>query len=266
MRTSANGISMNYLLDGPVGTPVVTFSHALAASSAMWSAQAAVFAARYRVLRYDVRGHGESETTRGPYTLEQLAEDVHALLGALDIERTHFVGLSLGGMIGQHLALSHPEVLSSLVLCDTGARMPPEARFLWDERIEEAAEHGMEPSAASAPGRWFTSPFLGQHPEVVHRVQAMIAATDPRGFINCARAIQGMDLLDRLSEIRVPTLIIVGEADPGSPVAAAQAMRDHIPGAKLVVLRSASHLSNLEQPEAFDRALSDFLTEIERNS
>lgn len=121
----------------------------------------------------------------------------------------------------------------------------------------------MEPSVTSAPLRWFTAPFIATHPEVIERVQAMVAATDPQGFVNCARAIQGMDLLDRLAEIRVPTLVIVGDQDPGSPVAAAKAIRKRIPGAKLVVLEPASHLSNLEQPEAFNRALRDFLAEAE---
>ena len=263
MRVTANGVSMSYLLDGPVDAPVITFSHALAASSAMWSAQAAASAARYRVLRYDIRGHGESETTPGPYTLEQLADDVYALLGALGIMRTHFVGLSMGGMIAQHLALAHPEALSSLVLCDTAPIMPPEGRLMWDERIKEAEEHGMEPSVSATPLRWFTTPFLESHPEVVERVKAMVAATDPRGFVNCARAIQEMDLLDRLAEIHMPTLVIVGDQDPGSPVFAAEAVRKRIPGAKLVVLSPASHLSNLEQPQAFNQALSDFLAEVE---
>jgi 3-oxoadipate enol-lactonase len=264
MRVTVNGVGTSYLLDGPADAPVITFSHALAASSAMWSAQAAASSARYRVLRYDIRGHGESETTPGPYTLEQLADDVYALLGTLGIERTHFVGLSMGGMIAQHLALAHPEALSSLVLCDTAPRMPPEGRLMWDERINETEEGGMEPSVTSAPLRWFTAPFLERHPEVVERVQAMIATTDARGFINCARAIQEMDLLDRLPEIRVPTLVIVGDQDPGSPVFVAEAIRKRIPGAKLVVLEPASHLSNLEQPEAFNQALSDFLSEVER--
>jgi 3-oxoadipate enol-lactonase len=142
--------------------------------------------------------------------------------------------------------------------------VPPEGRLIWDERIKETEERGMEPSVTSAPLRWFTAPFLESHPEVVERVKAMIAATDPRGFVNCARAIQEMDLLDRLPEIRVPTLVIVGDQDPGSPVFAAEAIRKRIPGAKLVVLEPASHLSNLEQPEAFNQALSDFLSEIER--
>ena len=267
MRITANGVGMSYLLDGVVGgrpaaAPVVTLSHALAASSTMWSAQTAALASSYGVLRYDTRGHGETETPPGPYTLEQLADDAYALFRGLGVERTHFVGLSMGGMIGQHLALRHPEVLSSLVLCDTAPRMPRGARALWDERIREAQECGREPNVASAPGRWFTPAFLETHPEVIERIQAMIGGTDSQGFMNCARAIQEMDLLDRLPEISVPTLIIVGEHDPGSPVEAAEAMRDRIPGAQLVVLKSASHLSNVEQPEAFNRALLDFLGQI----
>lgn len=262
MKITANGIAINYALEGPAGAPVVTLSHSLATTLAMWNAQMKDLTARYRVLRYDTRGHGGTDAPAGPYTLDQLAEDARALLRALGIARTHWVGLSMGGMIGQALALKAPELLASLALCDTSSRVPPEARPTWDERIRVAETQGMEPHVEPTLGRWFTPAFREKRPEVVERVRAMIRGTNPAGYVGCCRAIAALDLTDRLGAIKVPTLIIVGEDDPGTPVAASEAIRDRIPGSELVVLKSASHLSNIEQAEAFTRALTAFLARV----
>jgi 3-oxoadipate enol-lactonase len=259
MRLTANGIHMHYTLNGPASAPVVTLSHSLATNLAMWEPQASALAARYRVLRYDTRGHGGTDAPGGPYSLDQLAEDAVALLRALGIERTHFVGLSMGGMIGQVLALTHPEMLRSLVLCDTSSRVPPEAKPVWDERIRMAESHGMEPHVEPTLGRWFTPPFASNSPANVESVRAMIRETKPQGYVGCCHAIKALDLTDRLSAIAVPTLIVVGEDDPGTPVAASRAIHERIRGSELAILKSASHLSNIEQPEAFTRALLDFL-------
>jgi 3-oxoadipate enol-lactonase len=261
MRVSANGISVNFECEDGT-SPVVTFSHALGATLAIWDAQIAGLR-DYRTLRYDLRGHGGTKATPSPYTMRQLAEDVYRLLQALDVDRTHYVGISLGGMIGQHLALAHPEVLRSLTLCDTSARVLPEGRALWDERIALARAQGMDAHAEGTVGRWFTPSFIGDHPEVVDPIREIIRRTDVEGFVGCARALQGMDVLDHLQEIRVPTLIIVGEQDPGSPVAAARTIHKRIPGSEMVVLKSASHLSNVEQPEAFNDALLSFLRRVD---
>ena len=181
----ANGIGVEYEVAGPPGVSVVTFSHALATHLGMWEPQAAATAARYRVLRYDTRGHGGSDAPAGPYTLAQLAEDARALLDGVGVKRTHFVGISMGGMIGQWLALTYPERLQSLVLCDTSARMAPEAGEIWDERTAAAARDGMAPHVEPTIGRWFTPAFVKEHPEVVDPLRAMIRSTDPRGFAGC---------------------------------------------------------------------------------
>lgn len=259
MRITANGISMHYMLNGPASAPVVTLSHSLATNLAMWEPQASALAARYRVLRYDTRGHGETDAPKDAYTLDMLAEDARALLGALGIDRTHFIGLSMGGMIGQVLALKHPEMLRSLVLCDTTSQIPPHAKPMWDERIRATENRGMEPHVAPTLGRWFTPSYFEGHADVIERVRAMIRRTKPEGYIGCCHAIQTLDLTDRLAAIAVRTLIVVGEDDTGTPLAASRAIHERIKGSTLVVLKSASHLSNIEQPEAFTKALLDFL-------
>ena len=259
MRITANGISMHYTLNGPASAPVVTLSHSLATHLGMWEPQVAALAARYRVLRYDTRGHGRTDAPGGPYSLDQLAEDAVALLRALGIERTHFVGLSMGGMIGQVVALKHSEMLRSLVLCDTSSRVPLEARPMWEERIRTTEQQGMEPHVEPTIGRWFTAPFAATHPEIVEPVRTMIHQTEPQGYVGCCHAIKALDLTDGLSAISVPTLIVVGEDDPGTPVAASRTIHERITGSDLVVLKFASHLSNVEQPEAFTKALLDFL-------
>jgi 3-oxoadipate enol-lactonase len=259
MRVTANGIDVNYTLEGPDGAPVVTFSHSLAADLTMWDPQAAAFQSRYRVLRYDTRGHGGTDAPNEAYTFDQLADDARALLEALGIERTHFVGLSMGGMIGQTLALRHPGVVNGLVLCDTSSAMPPDAPAMWGERIAAAREGGMAALADGTLERWFTPKFLADHPDVIAPVRAQILATPVDGFSGCGNAIMHLNLTDQLPAITAPTLVMVGEEDPGTPVAVHEVIRDQIPGAKLVVLPSAMHLSNIEQAEKFNGALGEFL-------
>jgi 3-oxoadipate enol-lactonase len=228
----------------------------------MWEPQLAALTPRFRVLRYDIRGHGATDAPAGPYTLEELTEDTRALLQALGITRTHFIGLSMGGMIGQLLALQHPALLQSLTLCDTMSRVPPEAKSTWDERIAAAQSHGMEPLVEPTIARWFTGPFREQHPEVTNQVRAMIRATPVAGYVGCCHAIAALNLTERLKTISVPTLIIVGEDDPGTPVAASRTMHEQIQDSELVILPSAAHLSNLEQPQAFNAALESFLARV----
>ncbi len=262
MRVVANGIVTQYVMEGPAGAPVVTLSHSLAASLDMWEPQIAALTSRYRVLRYDTRGHGGSEVPPGPYTLDMLADDVLGLLAAQGVERTHFVGLSMGGMIGQAVALKRPDVLASLVLADTSCHMPPASGPLWDARIAMAESRGMVALAEGTIERWFTKPFIEGAPEVVDRVRMLIRTTPPHGFASCCQAIRTLDYADRLHEIRIPTLIIVGAEDQGTPVAASEQMQAAIAGSKLVVLPSASHLSNIEQADRFNQSLLDFLKSL----
>jgi len=264
MKITANGIGMHYTLEGAEGAPVITLSHSLSTDLTMWKPQMKVLLRSYRVLRYDTRGHGGTDAPEGPYTLEKLAEDVRALLRALGIPKTHFMGISMGGMIGQVLALQAPELLRSLILCDTTSEIPEDAGPVWDDRIRTAETQGMEAHVSATIERWFTPGFQRDRPEVIAEVSAMISATKPKGYIGCAHAIRHLNVTDRLSRIRVPTLIIVGEDDPGTPVSASRTIHEKIDGSELVILKSASHLSNIEQAEAFNRSVSSFLDRIER--
>ena len=262
MKISVNDISMNYTFDGPADAPVVTMSHSLATDRGMWDPTVPALTSRFRVLRYETRGHGQTAAPRGAYTLEQLADDARALLRALGIQRTHWVGLSMGGMIGQVLALKAPDVLLSLSLCDTSSRIPADAKPQWEDRIRTAEAKGMGPLVEPTLARWFTAPFRERRKDVVDRVATMIRTTPVAGYVGCCHAISALNLTDRLSAIKLPTIVIVGEDDPGTPVAASRLIAENIKGARLEIISSAAHLSNIEQPEAFNRALSSFLEKV----
>jgi 3-oxoadipate enol-lactonase len=262
MNITVNGISVHYTLEGPASGPVITMSNSLASNLSMWEPQMPVLTSRYRVLRYDTRGHGGTEATAGPYSLDELSEDVRALLRALGITRTHFIGLSMGGMIGQIIAIKYPQMLQSLVLCDTMSRVPTEAKPMWDDRIHTAETGGMEPLVEPTLARWFTEPFRQKGSPVLDQVRMMIRTTPPRGYAGCCHAIAALNLTDHLKAITLPTLIIVGEDDPATPVAASHVIHQQIRGSELVILKSAAHLSNLEQPEAFNQALTAFLPKV----
>ena len=262
MKVTANGISINYTLEGPANAPVVTMSHSLATDLTMWDPTVAVLKDRYRVLRYETRGHGQTEAPKGAYTLDQLATDALAMLKALNIGRTHWVGLSMGGMIGQTLALKAPEIFTSLALCDTSSRIPAEAKPQWQDRIKTAETNGMEPLVEPTLARWFTEPFRKSRKDVVDRVADMIRKTPVAGYVGCCHAISALDVTERISAIKLPTIAIVGEDDPGTPVAAHKVIHEKIAGSKLEILKSAAHLSNMEQPEAFNRALTGFLASV----
>jgi 3-oxoadipate enol-lactonase len=262
MNITVNGISVHYTLEGPASGPVITMSNSLASNLSMWEPQMPILTSRYRVLRYDTRGHGGTEATAGPYSLDELSEDVRALLRALGITRTHFIGLSMGGMIGQIIAIKYPQMLQSLVLCDTMSRVPTEAKPMWDDRIHTAETGGMEPLVEPTLARWFTEPFRQKGSPVLDQVRTMIRSTPPRGYTGCCHAIAALNLTDHLKAITLPTLIIVGEDDPATPVAASHVIHEQVRGSELVILKSAAHLSNLEQPEAFNQALTAFLPKV----
>jgi pimeloyl-ACP methyl ester carboxylesterase len=177
----------------------------------------------------------------------------------LGIDTVHFVGLSIGGMIGQCLALNHGDRLKSITLCDTSAIMPDEAQPILQERITAAREKGMADQVDGTLERWFTPEYLNENPPGVEMIRRQIQATPLAGYIGCSEALSGLNYLERLSEIKLPTLIIVGEEDPGTPVAASEAIHERIAGSQLVVLPDARHLCNIEQAEAFTKALMNFL-------
>ena len=261
MKINLNGITINYELTGQDGAPVVMLSHSLACSLVMWQPQVKVLESAFQVLRFDTRGHGDSDAPQGAYSLEQLTADAVHLLDALNIETVHFVGLSMGGMIGQCLALDYSERLMSLALCDTTAVMPEESQPIWQQRIDAAGQTGMADQVDETLERWFRPEYLELNPPAVEMIRQQILATPVAGYVGCCEAIRRLDYLDRLSGIKMPTLIMVGEEDPGTPVAASEAMHAQIAGSKLVILPGARHLSNIEQAEAFNTALMEFLLE-----
>jgi 3-oxoadipate enol-lactonase len=262
MKVDANGVRINIALSGNTSGPVVLLSHSLATSLDLWSPQLAALEPQFRVLRYDTRGHGASDAPHGAYTLAQLADDAVAIMDALDIEAAHWVGISMGGMIGQAVALNHAVRLRSLVLCDTAAVVPQEAQTLWQQRIEKARGEGMAALVDETLERWFTPPYLAKAPPGVRSIRDMILSTPVPGFIGCSEAIRRLDFLDRLGDIRLPTLIMVGEQDPGTPVANSETIHSRIKESRLEIIPSAAHLCNVEQAEAFNQKLLGFLQSL----
>lgn len=217
----------------------------------------AVLTTNYRVLRYDQRGHGQSDAPPGPYSFDLLADDARELLRHLGIGSVHFVGLSMGGMTGMNLGVRHPEFLNSLVLCDTSAHMPPPE--MWGERITLARERGMAATSEPTLAQWFTLSFHDTRPDAIERVRRMIESTPTEGYAGCCVAIQAMDQTDTLSAIALPTRVIVGAEDPSTPVSASQTIHERIARSELVVIEDAAHLSNIQQADVFNAALMDFL-------
>jgi len=260
MKINVNGIEMNHTLEGE--GPVVTMSHALGTNLSLWDEQARLLRDHYRVLRVDTRGHGLTSAPPGQYSLSQLADDLAGLLRELGIAQTHLVGLSMGGMIGQTFVLKYPAMVQSLVLCDTTSAYPPAAASVWQERIRTVESQGMEGVVEAMLERWFTAPFRKRRPDVMDRVRGMLRGTPPHGYIGCCHALPKINVTERLKDVRCPALVIVGEEDPGTPVEMARAIHAALPSAELAVLRSASHLSNLEQPEEFNRVLLGFLDKV----
>jgi 3-oxoadipate enol-lactonase len=260
MKATVNGIETYYEIHGKEASPWLVFSHSLACTVRMWDGEIARHTDRYRVLVYDTRGHGQSAAPKGPYTLEQLAGDLHALLEHLKIEKPHYVGLSMGGMIGQTFALKYPGRLATMTLADTTSRYAPEAAPMWEERIRIAESKGMEPLVQATLERWFTEGFRKNSKDKVDRVAALIRSTPVAGYVGCCAAIPKINVSSRLKEIKTPTLVICGNEDPATPPAMAREIQENIPGARLALIPQAAHLANIEQPEAFNRALADFLS------
>ena len=259
MQLNANGILVNYKSSGREGAPVVVLSHSLGSSLVMWEPQLTALEPHFRILRYDTRGHGGSEAVAGQYSFELLAEDMVGLLDGLGLSKIHFIGLSMGGMIGQFVVLNHPDRFWSLILCDTAALTPKESQPMIQERIDTVREKGMTPLMEPTMERWFTPSFLCLNSQMLSLIRKQFLGTPVAGYIGCTEAIRKLNYLDRLSEIEVPTLIMVGEDDPGTPVSASKAMHERILESKLSILPSARHLSNVEQPQAFNETLVSFL-------
>ena len=253
-----NGTKLNYRLDGPEQGTVVMFSNSLASALSMWDLQVPpLVEAGYRVLRYDSRGHGQSEVPEGPYSIEMLAADAVGLMDALGLEKVHFCGLSMGGMVGQMLGARRGDRLISLILSSTSAHMPP--RVIWDERIETVRENGMSAVVDATIDRWFTKAGQERLGADVEKIRHLILHTPTDGFCASCVAIQNMDQRDSIRRISTGTLVLVGEHDPGTPVSAAEFIHQQISSSELKVFSDAAHFVNVEQSSVFNEALLKFI-------
>jgi 3-oxoadipate enol-lactonase len=254
MRLDLPGITMHLRAEGPQDAPPLLMLHSLGTDGRVWQPQAEALAGRFRVLRPDLRGHGLTDVTPGPYTIEGMARDVLHALDTLRIDRLPVVGLSIGGMIAQSLAHQAPGRVASLVLCDTALAIPPAA--LWRERAATVRAYGMAAIADAVLARWLTPAAA---PAATASLRAMLLGTDPEGYAGAAEAIAGADLTATTHALRLPAWVLVGDRDAATPPAAAEALRAAIPGARLELIAGAAHIPTLEQPRRVTEALLGFL-------
>jgi 3-oxoadipate enol-lactonase len=257
MQSTVNGISINFEIDGPEGAPWLVLSNSLLTNLSMWDDQVAALKSSFRILRYDQRGHGGTQATEGSYSFDLLVADIIALLDMLGIKRAHFCGLSMGGMTALYLAQRHAERFERIIACDCGPASTPASAQQWKERIEIAAKDGIGALVEPTVNRWFPPDFVAAKPPVLDKVRQMIRSTPIAGFAGCAQALSDYDLRPGLGRIDRRTLLIVGTKD--ATLAGIRQIRDAVPGAALVELEGAGHISNLEQPAAFTAAMRDFL-------
>jgi 3-oxoadipate enol-lactonase len=258
MKIKANGITINYQVDGPDGAPWIVFSNSLATSIAMWDEQAAALKSSFRVLRYDQRGHGGTEVPAGRYAFDTLLDDALGLLDALGISKAHFAGLSMGGATALGLAERHPDRLDRVIVCDSPCQSTPQSSQQWEERIAVAQKQGIEVLVEPTVGRWFPPETLAKNPPHLDKVRAMIRATPVNGFIGCAAALADHDYASAVATVRRPVLFMVGENDCATP-AAMRKLSEKLAGSRFVELPGAGHISNMDRPAEFNQALREFL-------
>jgi 3-oxoadipate enol-lactonase len=257
-----NGTRFNYLLDGPANAPVVVFSNSLGTNLSMWDRQIPALTRKFRVLRYDMRGHGLSSVTPGPYSIEGLASDVVGLLDVLKIARTHFCGISIGGALGQWLGVNAANRFKSLVLSNTAARIG--TADTWNTRIKNVREGGMAAIADGVISRWFSEDFVRKFPESVEATRQMLLHTPPEGYVATCAALREMDQRETVERVSVRTLVIAGAKDAVTTPADARFLVERIHGAQYAEL-NAAHLSNIEDADVFTDALMKFIAQQEAN-
>ena len=253
----SGGLRIHYALTGAPDAPVVVLSNSLGTNFTMWDLQAPALEEHFRLLRYDTRGHGRTGVPPGPYTIEELGRDVLGLLDGLKLDRVHFCGLSMGGLIGQWLGVHAPERINRLVLCSTCPKIgTPE---MWNPRIEAIRKSGMNAIATSIIERWLTPEFRVRAPQPTLALLGLLQSTSPAGYTACCEALRDADLREAITTIRTPVQVIMGARDPATPAADGRAMAQRIPNARYAEL-DASHLCNVESPDRFNAELLGFLT------
>ena len=248
-----DGIALNVTVEGPADAPTILFAHSIGCDHTLWDHQAAALRDRYRIIRYDARGHGQSDAPDGDYTIEMLAGDALAILDALEVERIHLCGLSLGGTLGQWLALHAPQRLLSLALCDTAARLGTVEG--WQQRADTALDAGMAALVDMSMTRFFSDEFHSRDPEAVDRFRATFLATPAQGFAGCCAVLRDEDFTADLGRIALPTLVLTGRQDVPTPPTDSEILTNAIPGATLVLL-DTGHISAVEDPAGFTAALT----------
>jgi 3-oxoadipate enol-lactonase len=248
----------NVIVDGASDAPAIMLAHALGCDHRMWCGQMPALVDRCRVIRYDVRGHGASASGKGPYSLDQLGGDALAILDALNVERAHWLGLSMGGVIGQWLLIHAPDRIDRAILANTAAYLGPASA--WDARIQAVREGGVGAVAPSVIERWFTKDFREREPEIVRRIFEILRFSPAEGYVGCAAALRDMDLREEIKKVRAPALVIAGRHDPSTPPELGAQIAQSIRGARFVTLEAA-HLSNIEAAERFNQAVTEFLAE-----
>ena len=247
-------VPVSYDVDGPADAPVVVLSNSLGSTRGMWEPQVPALAERFRVVTYDGRGHGESPAPAGPYTIDDLVDDVLALLDRLGAERAHLAGVSLGGMVGMRMAAREPARVHRLAVLFTSAKVDPQG-FL--DRAAQARAGGTAQLAATVVSRWLTPEYAAGNPDLVARLQAMVAGADDEGYAACCEVVGGIDLRDDLGRITAPTLVVAGAQDPALPPPHQELIAAGIPGAELLTVSPAAHLGNLERTAEVTGALLD---------
>ena len=258
MQSRVNGININFEIDGPDNAPWLILSNSLLTNLSMWDDQVATLARSFRILRYDQRGHGGTEATAGDYSFDLLVADIIALIDMLGIGRAHFCGLSMGGMTALFLAQRHPQRFDRIIACDCGPNSTEASAQQWKERIEVASRDGMQALVEPTIARWFPPDFVATKAPVLDKVRGMIRSTPLAGFRGCAMALSSYDLRGGLGGIDRRTLLIVGTKD--ATLAGIRQIKEAVRGSALVELEGAGHISNVEQPAAFTRAVVDFLS------
>jgi 3-oxoadipate enol-lactonase len=251
------GKSIYYELCGPADSPVLVLSHALGTNLNLWNDQVKALRGSFRILRYDSRGHGRSSADPGPYTISLLAADVLNLLDELGVTSAHFCGISMGGMIGQYLAIHHPERISSLILSNTATRIG--TREKWDRRIQGVMEGGMPAVLGEVLAGWFSARFRSVHGSIADSLAEALKTTSVQGYIGCCEALRDADLSQLIGRVKAPALIIAGTEDQATTLVASQFLHQEIRGSQLVALKCA-HLACVEASAEFTDNLSRFLT------
>ena len=259
-QVDVNGIKIEYRIDGKEGAPYVTFVTGIANDHTMWDGQVAALGKDFRTLRYDLRGHGDTQATEGDYTLEILVRDLTGLLNELNIQKTHLVGLGLGGAIVQAFAIENSHRVNALIPCCCRARMVPDFAALWHKLREAVAKDGVEVIVEPTAQRWFSDEFKAANPQVIQNVRNMIRGTTTFGYLGVTAAFLNLDIEDKLPQIKAPTLYVSGAEDRmGGPPELMAGLAKKVPGAQHRSVPKAAHIANIQNPAGFNSVVGDFL-------